>query len=175
MLISPNAITSGNFKDMFPIITDHRKQGFYNYSFLLEVCGNITEEQEDILKPYIIDRFITEEFEEASWEGRFSVLEDAKEIYAKDMFGDNPEFVKTKITDCQGIFISREYPDDILECLIIPTKLFESDLAPLEVIVYTLKMDWHKSYSNIAKILCRDPRTIETVFKRAVFKLRDVK
>ena len=172
VILSPDDVTSDNFEEMLPELIDSRKN--CDYKFLLLVCNNITVDQIEVLEPYIVDRFITENFEEAEWEGRFSVLENAKEIYARDMFGANPDFIKVPITDSQDIFISNGYYHETLDCLIVPTKMFETDLSPFEIIVYTLRMDWHKSYSNIAETLNRSPKTIETVFKRAVFKLRDV-
>lgn len=56
------------------------------------------------------------------------------------------------------------------------TELFHTtNLAPMEIIVYTLKQAWNKSYTTISKMLNRDQRTIETTFKRAVAKIELVK
>ena len=144
-----------------------------DYNFLLDLWDVITEDQYDSLKPHIVDKFITEMFEEAEWEGRFQLLEDAKEIYSKDMCFPESDFVKLKVADCQDIFISKSYhPTEEIDTLIIPVELFKSsNMAPLEIIVYTLKMNWNRSYSTIAKMLNRDPRTIETTFKRAIVKM----
>lgn len=143
-----------------------------DWEFMLKVCDIITDEQEDILKPHIVDNFITDKFEEAEWEGRFCVLERAKEIYARDMFGVNLDFVRRKLTDYQDLFFSKSYHYDELETLIIPTELFKNtNLAPMEIIVYELKQNWNKKYPVIAKMLNRDQRTIETTFKRAVVKM----
>jgi len=172
MLLKPDEVNENNFFDLLNELKDINHSGICDYKFLLAVCRNITEDQEDILKPYIIDRFITEQFEEAEWEGRFKILEDAKEIYTKDMFGDDPTFAKYKISDNQSIFISKAYPNEINDTLVIPVNLFkESNLSPMEIIVYVLKMSHNKSYSTIAKMLNRDPRTISTTFHRAVEKM----
>ena len=173
MILKPSDVNHHNFNDLLSELKDIHHSGICDYKFLLEVCNNITDDQEDILKPYIVDRFITEMFEEAEWEGRFKLLENAKEIYARDMCFPENDFVKLKITDCQDIFISKSYhPTEEIDTLIIPVELFKSsNMAPLEIIVYTLKMNWNRSYSTIAKMLNRDPRTIETTFKRAVIKM----
>ena len=172
MILKPDEVNVDNFYDVLDELRDIHHSGICDYKFLLEVCKNITDDQEDILKPYIIDRFITEQFEEAEWEERFQILEDAKEVYTKDIFGDNPTFAKYKISDHQSIFISKDYPYEINDTLVIPVNLFkESDLAPMEIIVWVLKMSSNKSYSTIAKMLGRDARTIETTFKRAVVKM----
>lgn len=172
MILKTDEVNADNFYDVLDELKDIHHSGICDYKFLLEVCKNITDDQEDILKPYIIDRFITEQFEEAEWEGRFQILEDAKEVYTKDIFGDNPTFAKYKISDHQSIFISKDYSYEINDTLVIPVNLFkESDLAPMEIIVWVLKMSLNKSYSTIAKMLGRDARTIETTFKRAVVKM----
>ena len=172
MILNIEEINEQNFNEILPELTKPENGGIYDYKFLLKVCKNITDNQELVLIPHIIDRFVTENFELAEWEIRFKVLEIAKEIYAKDVFWNDPDFVKFKLTNYQEIFISKNYPHDKIETLIIPIKLFqESDLAPMEIVVYTLKHEWGKSYAIIAEMLKRDPRTIETTFKRAVFKL----
>jgi len=173
MILKPDEVNEHNFYDVLDELKDIHHSGICDYKFLLEVCMNITDDQEDILKPYIIDRFITEQFEEAEWEGRFQILEDAKEIYVKDMCFPESVFVKLKIADCQEVVISKSYhKSTALETLVIPVNLFkESNLAPMEIIVWVLKTSWNKSYSTIATILNRDPRTIETTFKRAVAKM----
>ena len=173
MILKTDDVNQHNFLDVLDELKDINHSGIYDYKFLLEVCNNITDDQEDILKPYIIDRFITEQFEEVEWEGRFQILEDAKEIYAKDMCFPESEFVKFKIADCQHVVISKSYhKSEPLNTLVIPINLFyESDLAPMEIIVWVLKTSWNKSYSTIAMMLNRDPRTIETTFKRAVAKM----
>ena len=173
MILNSDEVNEHNFFDVLDELKDINHSGICDYKFLLEVCRNITDDQEDILKPYIIDRFITEQFEEAEWEGRFQILEDAKEIYVKDMCFPESEFVKFKISDSQDVVISKSYhKSESLETLVIPVNLFkESDLAPMEIIVWVLKTSWNKSYSTIATILNRDPRTIETTFKRAVAKM----
>ena len=173
MILNPYEINEHNFLTKLDELTDIHHSGICDYKFLLEVCKNITDDQEDILKPYIIDRFITEQFGEAEWEGRFQILEDAKEIYVNDMCFPESYFQKYKITDCQDVVISKSYhKSEQLNTLVIPVNLFkESDLAPMEIIVWVLKTSWDKSYSTIAKMLNRDPRTIETTFKRAVVKM----
>lgn len=170
-IYNPNEINEDNFDSFFLELPEHTG-GIYDYKYLLTVCLNISEEQTIQLMPYIVDRFITENFEMAEWVERFRVLEKAKEIYALDMFGKDADFSKYKLTDSQDIFISKNYPADKLETLIIPVKLFqESNLAPMEIIIYVLHTEWAKSYSMIAQTLNRDPRTIETTFKRAAFKM----
>ena len=173
MILNPNEVNEHNFLGVLDELKDINHSGICDYKFLLEVCRNITDDQEDILKPYIVDRFITEQFEEAEWEGRFQILEDAKEIYVKDMCFPESDFIKFKITDCQSVVISKSYhKSEPLNTLVITTVLFrESDLAPMEIIVWVLKTSWNKSYSTIAKMLGRDARTIETTFKRAVAKM----
>jgi len=173
MILKPDEVNQFNFSEKLEELTDINHGGICDYKFLLEVCDYITDDQEDILKPYIIDRFINEQFEEAEWEGRFRLLEDAKEIYAENMCFPESEFVKFKIADSQDVFISKSYhKSEPLDTLVIPVNLFkESNLAPMEIIVWVLKTSWNKSYSIIAKMLNRDPRTIETTFKRAVAKM----
>ena len=173
MILKPNEVNEHNFFDVLDELKDIHHSGICDYKFLLEVCRNITDDQEDILKPYIIDRFITEQFEEAEWEGRFQILEDAKEIYAEDMCFPENEFVRFKIANSQSVVISKAYhKSEPLDTLVIPVNLFkQSDLAPMEIIVWVLKTSWNKSYSTIAKMLGRDARTIETTFKRAVAKM----
>ncbi|MCK5216377.1 MAG: hypothetical protein KAJ93_01220 [Methanosarcinales archaeon] len=173
MILKPDEVNEHNFFDVLDELKDINHSGVYDYKFLLEVCNNITEDQEYILIPYIIDRFITEQFEMAEWVGRFQILEDAKEIYVNDMCLPDSYFQKYKITDCQNVVISKaEHKSEPLDTLVIPVNLFkESDLAPMEIIVWVLKTSWEKSYSTIAKMLNRDPRTIETTFKRAVAKM----
>ena len=173
MILNPNEVNEHNFFGVLDELKDINRSGICDYKFLLEVCRNITGDQEDILKPYIVDRFITEQFEEAEWEGRFQILEDAKEIYVKDMCFPESDFIKFKIADCQSVVISKSYhKSEPLNTLVITTALFrESDLAPMEIIVWVLKTSWNKSYSTIAKMLGRDARTIETTFKRAVAKM----
>ena len=173
MILKPEEVNEHNFYDVLDELKDINHSGICDYKFLLKVCYNITEDQEDILRPYIVDRFITEQFEEAEWEGRFQLLEDAKEIYTKDMCFPESDFVRFKIADCQDVVISKSYhKSEPLDTLVIPVNLFkESDLAPMEIIVWILKTSWDKSYSTIAKMLNRDPRTIETTFKRAVVKM----
>lgn len=173
MILKPDEVNQSNFSEKLEELTDINHSGICDYKFLLEVCNNITDDQEDILKPYIVDRFITEQFEEAEWEGRFQILEDAKEIHVKDMCLPESDFIMFKIADCQSVVISKSYhKSEPLNTLVIPVNLFkESDLAPMEIIVWVLKTSWNKSYSTIAKMLNRDPRTIETTFKRAVSKM----
>ena len=173
MILKPDDVNQYNFFDVLGELKDINHSGICDYKFLLEVCKNITDDQEDILKPYILDRFITEQFEEAEWEGRFQILEDAKEIYVNDMCFPGSYFQKYKIADCQDVVISKSYhKSEPLNTLVIPVNLFkESDLAPMEIIVWVLKTGWDKSYSTIAKMLGRDARTIETTFKRAVVKM----
>ena len=173
MILNPDEINEHNFITKLDELTDIHHSGICDYKFLLKVCKNVTDDQEDILKPYIVDRFITEQFEEAEWEGRFQLLEDAKEVYTEDMCFPKSEFVRLKIADCQGIFISKSYhKNEPLNTLVIPVNIFkQTDLAPMEIIVWVLKTSWNKSYSTIAKMLDRDPRTIETTFKRAVAKM----
>lgn len=173
MIFKPDEVNADNFYDALDELKDINHSGICDYKFLLKVCKNITDDQEDILKPYIIDRFITEQFEEAEWEGRFQILEDAKEIYVNDMCFPCSYFQKYNIADCQDVVISKSYnKSEQLNTLVIPVNLFEeSNLAPMEIIVWVLKTSWNKSYSTIAKMLNRDPRTIETTFKRAVVKM----
>jgi DNA-binding CsgD family transcriptional regulator len=172
MILKHDEVNEHNFDEHLPEIINPNHRAFYNYRFLLCVSTHINEDQEDILKPYIVDRFITEMFELAEWEGRFKILENAKEIYTKELFGDDPAFSMYKISDSQSIFVSKDYPDEVNDTLVIPVNLFkESNLAPMEIIVWVLKTSWNKSYSTIAKMLNRDPRTIETTFKRAVAKM----
>ena len=173
MIFKPDEVNEHNFYDVLDELKDINHSGICDYKFLLEVCRNITDDQEDILKPYIIDRFITEQFEEAEWEGRFKILEDAKEVYVNDMCFPDSYFQKYNLTDCQDVVISKAYhKSKQLNTLVIPVNLFkESNLAPMEIIVWVLKTSWEKSYSTIAKMLNRDPRTIETTFKRAVAKM----
>ena len=173
MILKPDEVNEHNFFDVLDELRDIHHSGICDYKFLLEVCNYITEDQEDILIPYIIDRFITEEFEMAEWQGRFRLLEGAKEIYINNMCLPDSYFQKYKITGCQNVVISKAYhKSEPLDTLVIPVNLFkESDLAPMEIIVWVLKTSWDKSYSTIAKMLNRDPRTIETTFKRAVAKM----
>lgn len=161
-----DSITPEIFDSLLPEILKR------DWEFLLKVSYKITDDQNDILQPHILDKFITDQFEQAEWEGRFQILEDAKEIYAKELFGDEPSFVKYNISNYQSIFISKDYSYDVNDTLVIPVNLFrESDLAPMEIIVWVLKTSWNKSYSTIAKMLGRDARNIETTFKRAVAKM----
>ena len=173
MILKHDDVNQYNFFDVLDELKDINHGGICDYKFLLEVCNHITDDQEDILKPYIIDRFITEQFEEAEWERRFQILEDAKEIYVNNMCFPESDFIKFKIADCQSVVISKSYhKSEPLNTLVITTNLFrESDLAPMEIIVWVLKTSWNKSYSTIAKMLGRDDRTIETTFKRAVAKM----
>ena len=63
-----------------------------------------------------------------------------------------------------------------IETLIIPTELFKNtNLAPMEIIVWELKQNWNKSYSVISKMLNRHPNTINETFKRAVVKIELMK
>jgi len=163
-------ITPKTFKGLFPDIIQK------DWKFMLDVCGLITDDQEYILEPYIVDNFITDKFEEAEWEGRFRVLERAKEVYANDIFGGNPDFIRRKLTNYQDLFFSKSYHYDEVETLIIPTELFKNtNLAPMEIIVYELKQNWNKKYPVIANMLNRNQRTIETTFKRAVAKMELIK
>ena len=159
-------VDTGTFEFLLPDILNG------DWRFLLSIEERISDDQFETLQPYIIDKFITVNFEQSEWERRFRLLEDAKEVYTKELFGDDSAFVKYKLADYQSIFVSKDYPDEINDTLIIPVNLFkESDLAPMEIIVWVLKTSWNKSYSTIAKMLNRDPRTIETTFKRAVAKM----
>ena len=172
MVFEPDEVNTENFYELLPELINPNHRAFYNYQFLLCVSTHINDDQEDVLKPYIVDRFITEMFELSEWEGRFKILEDAKEIYTKELFGDDPAFSMYKISDSQSIFVSKDYPDEVNDTLVIPVNLFkESNLAPMEIIVWVLKMGSNKSYSTIAKMLGRDARTIDTTFKRAVAKM----
>lgn len=131
------------------------------------MCPN--EYQFDRLRAYIIDRFINEEFECAEWEDRFNLLEEVKEIYIEDMQWLE-HYKNFNITDGQRCVINTEYGD--IKTLVIPIDMFnDTDLSPFEIIVYNLKYVWDKTYAEIARMLNRDPSTIETVFKRAFFKL----
>ena len=170
MILEPHEINENNFDQAFDFLIN--EYGGRNYHFLLMVCENITEDQIDKLKPYIVTKFIDEEFECAEWQDRFDILEKSKQRYVKEMFGNNPAFRKFYITDDQSITICNEFENDEFKTLLIPTELFKhTQLAPLEVIVYTLKAGWNKTYANIARTLNRSPNTIETVFKRAVVKM----
>ena len=170
MILEPHEIDEHNFDHVFDDLIN--EYGGRNYHFLLMVCENITEEQIDKLKPYIVTKFIDEEFECAEWQDRFDTLEKSKQRYVKEMFGKNPTFRKFCITNDQSVIICNESENDEFKTLLIPTELFKhTQLAPLEVIVYTLKAGWNKSYANIARTLNRSPNTIETVFKRAVVKM----
>ena len=173
MIFEAKEINEHNFDERFDKLIN-----MWDYNFLLDVCRYITEDQETTLEPHIIDAFITEHFEECEWEGRFRALERAKEVYAKSMcFGEgDKDFIRMKLTNCQDIFISKSYHYDELETLIIPTELFKNtNLAPMEIIVYELKQNWNKKYPVIAKMLNRDQRTIETTVKRAVAKMELMK
>lgn len=173
MIYEAKEINEHNFNDRFDEIIDSQ-----NYNFLLDICRYITEDQVTKLEPYIVDAFISDHFEECEWEGRFSVLERAKEVYTKGMcFGEgDKDFVRMKLTNYQDIFISKAYEHDEIETLIIPTELFKNtNLAPMEIIVWELKQNWNKSYSVISKMLNRHPNTINETFKRAVVKMELVK
>ena len=53
----------------------------------------------------------------------------------------------------------------------VPISIFRDEkLGPLEVITYWLKENAGMSYSNIARVLNRNPRTIWTSYNRAVQK-----
>lgn len=170
MIFEPEQITEDNFDDNFDSIIN--EYGGRNYKFMLKLVNNINEDQYSRLMPYILTKFIDEEFECAEWLDRFDVLEKSKQRYVKEMFGKNPNFRTLKVTDNQSITICNDFEGDEFKTLPIPVELFKhTNLAPMEIIVYTLKVGWDKSYSNIARTLNRDPRTIETTFKRAVAKM----
>lgn len=88
------------------------------------------------------------------------------------MFGDDTDFVRMKLSNYQDVFICKDYNSDTNDTLVISTELFHTtNLAPMEIIVYTLKNDWNKSYSTISKMLNRNQRTVNKTFKRAVAKM----
>lgn len=143
-----------------------------DWESMIEVGGVVTEDQFYRLQPYILDNFVSDIFEQAEWERRFRLFERAKEIYARDMFDNNTDFVRMKLSNYQDVFICKDYNSDVNNTLVISTELFHTtNLAPMEIIVYTLKQEWNKSYATISKMLNRDQRTIETTFKRAVVKM----
>lgn len=160
---------------------DYKKEIIdFGWRFMVEINMHttVTEDQYEELQPYIIDGFISEIFKQSEWERRFHILERAKEIHAKNMcfVKSDEDFVRMKLTNSQDIFISKAYDHDELETLIIPTELFKNtNLAPMEIIVWELKQNWNKSYSVISKILNRHPNTINETFKRAVAKMELIK
>ena len=163
-------VTSETFDCLFPEIIK------MDWESMIEVGLVVTEDQFYKLQPYILDNFVSDVFEQAEWEGRFRLFERAKEIYARDMFGEDTDFVRMKLSNCQDVFICKDYNSDTNDTLVISTELFHTtNLAPMEIIVYTLKHEWNKSYATISKMLNRDPRTINETFKRAVAKMEFVK
>ena len=167
MILDPNEINTLNFDEKFNELVEH---GTSTYKFLLKVLDNdLNEYQFDRLRSYIIDRFINEEFECAEWEDRFNLLEEVKERYIEDM--QFLEHCKNfNITDEQRCIINTDHGD--IKTLVIPIDMFnDTNLSPFEIIVYNLKYIWDKTYAEIARMLNRDPSTIETVFKRAFIKL----
>ena len=143
-----------------------------DWESMIEVGLVVTEDQFYRLQPYILDEFVSDVFEQAEWEGRFRLFEKAKEIYARDMFGGDTDFVRMKLSNYQDVFICKDYNSDTNDTLVISTELFHTtNLAPMEIIVYTLKQEWNKSYATISKMLNRHPNTINETFKRAVVKM----
>ena len=163
-------VTSETFECLFPEIIK------MDWESMIEAGLVVTEDQFYKLQPYILDEFVSDVFEQAEWEGRFRLFEKAKEIYARDMFGDDTGFVRMKLSNYQDVFICKDYYSHTNDTLVISTELFHTtNLAPMEIIVYTLKQEWNKSYATISKMLNRDQRTIETTFKRAVVKMELIK
>lgn len=163
-------INPGTFEGLLPEIVK------MDWESMVEVGVVVTEDQFYKLQPYILDEFVTNVFEQSEWEGRFRLYERAKEIYAKDMFGNSPDFVRMKLSNYQDVFVCKDYYSDATDTLIIPTELFKNtNLAPMEIIVWDLKQNWNKSYPVIAKMLNRDQRTINETFKRAVVKMELMK
>lgn len=81
-----------------------------------------------------------------------------------------------KLSNYQDVFICKDYYSDANDTLIIPTELFKNtNLAPMEIIVWELKQNWNKPYSVISKMLNRHPNTINETFKRAVVKMELMK
>jgi hypothetical protein len=66
---------------------------------------------------------------------------------------------------------NKKYPDRIIESdcsFVIPLSIFKNrSLAVLEVLVMYLKNRYELKFSQIGRILCRDHRTIWTVYNRA--------
>ena len=66
---------------------------------------------------------------------------------------------------------NKKYPDRIIESdcsFVIPLSIFQDrSLAVLEVLVKYLKEKYELKFSQIGRILCRDHRTIWTVYNRA--------
>ena len=163
-------INSKTFEGLLPEIVK------MDWESMVEVGMVVTEDQFCKLQPYILDAFVSDVFEQAEWESRFRLYERAKEIYAKDVFGDSPDFVRMKLSNYQDVFICKDYYSDANDTLIIHTELFKNtNLAPMEIIVWELKHNWNKPYSVISKMLNRHPNTINETFKRAVVKMELIK
>ena len=169
MILDPTEITIQNFYGKLPELIKDSK-----YKFLLRVLDNDLEpHQFDALIPHIIDKLIDEEFECAEWQDRFAILELVKKLYVDEMSGIG-KYHKFDITDNQQCLIN--VSDGDIKTLVIPIDMFHNtDLAPLEIIVCCLKNEWGRSYADIARILNRDPRTINTAFKRGMAKIQNMK
>lgn len=169
MILDPTEITIQNFYGKLPELIKDSK-----YKFLLRVLDNDLEpHQFDALIPHIIDKLIDEEFECAEWQDRFAILELVKKLYVDEMSGIG-KYHKFDITDNQQCLIN--VSDGDIKTLVIPIDMFHNtDLAPLEIIVCCLKNEWERSYADIARILNRDPRTINTAFKRGMAKIENMK
>ena len=169
MILDPTEITIQNFYEKLPELVKHS-----TYRFLLRVLDNDLEpNQFDALRHHIIDKLINEEFECAEWQDRFAMLELVKRLYVDDMCGIG-KYHKFDITDEQQCLIN--VSDGDIKTLVIPVDMFhDTDLAPLEIIVCCLKNEWGRSYADIARVLNRDRRTINTAFKRGMAKIENNK
>lgn len=169
MILDPTEITIHNFYEKMPELLKNSK-----YKFLLRVLDNGLEpDQFDALRPHIIDKFINEEYECAEWADRFAMLELVKKLYVDEMCGIG-KYQKFDITDEQQCLIN--VSDGDIKTLVIPIDMFHyTDLAPLEIIVCCLKNEWGRSYADIARVLNRDPSTINTAFKRGMAKIENTK
>lgn len=167
MILDPTEITIINFNEkLSELVKDS------TYRFLLKVLDNdLNDDQFDALRPHILDKLINEEYGCEEWQDRFNMLEEVKEIYLNDMCGIG-KYKNFDITDEQRCLIN--VSDGDIKTLVIPIDMFNNTkLSPLEIIVYCLRNEWGKSYADIARILNRDPRTINTTFKRAIAKMGD--
>jgi hypothetical protein len=79
-------------------------------------------------------------------------------------------FSKTK-QDLQ--ISSKELYNLIQEEYTIPISIFESNLAPLETLVKYLKENLNLTYSEIAKLLNRNERTVWTSYKFSIKKEKE--